>query len=207
MMKLLVALGLACALFSRAFSLQCCTAPEPCNPQTCLESQDMCASLAVGISTGGSSSDLQLRSCLESDLCLDGSFNNGMARVTVSAECCDSDSCNTEPATPLADNSPNGRQCFTCEGDLCNKTLDCQGPEDRCFSASLSGNNQTQMEKGCVSKSICDNAENPVLESLPISLNLTCCKGNFCNSAPRVGQSSFLLLFLLMLLPSIAFFR
>ncbi|KAG9334618.1 hypothetical protein JZ751_007441 [Albula glossodonta] len=147
MMKLLVALGL------------CCTAPEPCNPQTCPESQDMCASLAVGFST----------------------------------------------ATPLADNSPNGRQCFTCEGDLCNKTLDCQGPEDRCFSLSV--NNQTQMQKGCVSKSICDNAQNPALESLSIPLNITCCKGNLCNSAPRVGQSSFLLLFFLMPLPSIAFFR
>ncbi|KAG9328509.1 hypothetical protein JZ751_013489 [Albula glossodonta] len=106
----------------RAFSLRCCTAPEPCNPQTCPESQDMCASLAVGFST-------------------------------------------------------------------------------------VSVNNQTQMQKGCVSKSICDNAQNPALESLSIPLNITCCKGNLCNSAPRVGQSSFLLLFFLMPLPSIAFFR
>uniref|UniRef100_A0A8C7X6P7 UPAR/Ly6 domain-containing protein n=1 Tax=Oryzias sinensis TaxID=183150 RepID=A0A8C7X6P7_9TELE len=61
------------------------------------------------------------------------------------------------------------RQCFSCDASTCSKTLACEGKED--YSTL----------KGCVSELIC-SASNSFISQLPGG-KISCCKGNFCNSA------------------------
>ncbi|KAG5274755.1 hypothetical protein AALO_G00139770 [Alosa alosa] len=62
-------------------------------------------------------------------------MNFGIARS--STECCKTDLCNSQKTPELNTNmTPNGKKCFTCEGDDCTKQLSCVGNEDRCIKAT-----------------------------------------------------------------------
>ncbi|XP_041843471.1 ly6/PLAUR domain-containing protein 3-like [Melanotaenia boesemani] len=82
--------------------------------------------------------------------------------------------------------SPNGRKCFTCDGETCTKTVNCKGNEDHCMKSwTVDGKNMT---KGCASKSDC--APNQVLRP---GTGMSCCQGDFCNSASSASAGLLLL--------------
>uniref|UniRef100_H2N1W1 UPAR/Ly6 domain-containing protein n=1 Tax=Oryzias latipes TaxID=8090 RepID=H2N1W1_ORYLA len=64
-----------------------------------------------------------------SEECGEASVNFGLSKTWINTQCCNSNLCNTHKTT-------NGRQRFTCDGLTCNKTLDCEGNDDYCFTAS-----------------------------------------------------------------------
>ncbi|XP_076136104.1 urokinase plasminogen activator surface receptor-like [Alosa pseudoharengus] len=196
-MKPSITLGVLCALLSEVAALTCyqCAAgtSQTCtNTETC--SAGSCASMTVNAYAGGIKAEVaDLRACSPVDQCISGSMNFGIARSTISTKCCKTDLCNSQKTPELNTNTtPNGKQCFTCEGDDCTKQLSCGGNEDRCVKATATVSGQTVTTKGCASSSICAGDLSAQLSTLGIGLN--CCEGNLCNSAKSVGQSVLLLL-------------
>ncbi|XP_036393959.1 urokinase plasminogen activator surface receptor-like [Megalops cyprinoides] len=92
----------------------------------------------------------------------------------------------------LPDGSPNGKQCFTCQGTDCTHTLKCVGSEDRCVKASMIVHGQTLTVKGCASQTVCAGCLNAQLGNTVV--DMSCCEGDLCNNARRIGQSVLLLL-------------
>ncbi|KAJ8282985.1 hypothetical protein COCON_G00055040 [Conger conger] len=202
-MKLLVTIALTCALFSKAYPLDCyecvATSTGPCSQttKTCPASQTKCASATAAITAGGTQVPVKIKSCTTPDQCLSGSLNSGISMATINTQCCDSNLCNNQEPPALPESSTNGKKCFTCtaSGD-CTGTLECKGSEDRCFKSAVLGGVKI---KGCASQSICSGVLNAELGA---TVDLNCCEGNMCNNALRIGQS---ILFLL-LLPLASFF-
>uniref|UniRef100_A0A3P9H3H9 UPAR/Ly6 domain-containing protein n=1 Tax=Oryzias latipes TaxID=8090 RepID=A0A3P9H3H9_ORYLA len=77
--------------------------------------------------------------------------------------------------------TPNGRQCFTCDGSTCDKTLACEGTEDHCVIETVDLGGNTTTIKGCISKLMCSVSN--IVPFLFPRIKFSCCKGNLCNSA------------------------
>uniref|UniRef100_A0A8C7YM21 UPAR/Ly6 domain-containing protein n=1 Tax=Oryzias sinensis TaxID=183150 RepID=A0A8C7YM21_9TELE len=151
--------------------------------------------------------DQKVKGCVLNEECGEGSGNSGYFKISVNTLCCNSNLCNTQSVPEPSKTTPNGRQCFTCDGSACNKTLDCEGNEDNCgtgtgqthvlhlfltirkendFKASdfpsLSVNlGEIYTINGCISKKLC-SALNGYLSQL-LQTKITCAKGYLCNSA------------------------
>ncbi|KAG9331643.1 hypothetical protein JZ751_018619 [Albula glossodonta] len=106
-------------------------------------------------------------------------------------------------STALTDDAANGQQCFTCEGEDCTKTLKCLGSEDRCIKTSVTTGGQKLTMKGCASQTVCGGALNAQIGN--VAVGMSCCQGNLCNGALRVGQS--VLFLLLVPLASVVLFH
>ncbi|XP_061075172.1 phospholipase A2 inhibitor and Ly6/PLAUR domain-containing protein-like [Conger conger] len=201
-MKLLVTIALTCALFSKAYPLDCfecaATGTGPClqTTRTCQASQTKCTSYTTAVTLVGIQTTTKVKSCTTPDQCFSGSVNSGISMTTVNTQCCESNRCNDQEPPALPESSTNGKKCFTCaaSGD-CTSTLECKGSEDRCFTFTAPAIGKT---KGCTSQSFC-SAPIPQLEVIG---NLNCCEGNLCNNALHIGQT---ILFLL-LVPLASFF-
>uniref|UniRef100_A0A671PJ62 Uncharacterized protein n=1 Tax=Sinocyclocheilus anshuiensis TaxID=1608454 RepID=A0A671PJ62_9TELE len=76
------------------------------------------------------------------------------------------------PPVDPSTNAPNGKTCYSCDGQSCLNTVSCSGTEDQVAV------------KGCASKSICD-----VPNLIPTVNDVSCCSGNLCNGAQSVTQS------------------
>ncbi|XP_076144959.1 uncharacterized protein LOC143127373 [Alosa pseudoharengus] len=177
-MKLSTILGLLCMLISEVAALTCYNCYndtyqfKSCNNETCPESDGYCASRTLV----GGYRKVHEQMCVSSHSCISGSINLGFSKYTVNTECCKGDLCNDEIAPELnRNNTANGRECFTCEGGDCTKTLSCVGDEDVCIASLW---NYQETVKGCASLALC-------LSARIVAYNLswtTCCKGNLCNS-------------------------
>uniref|UniRef100_A0A8C2JVP2 UPAR/Ly6 domain-containing protein n=1 Tax=Cyprinus carpio TaxID=7962 RepID=A0A8C2JVP2_CYPCA len=120
---------------------------------------------------------LKIKGC--ADDCVRGSMDIGI--VKISSECCNTDKCNVQDA-PDPSLIPNGKMCYSCDGQNCSNILRCSGSEDRCIKAT----GQSDAVKGCVSQSICDDTKTI---SIPYVQSISCCEGNLCNGAKSVTQS------------------
>ncbi|XP_076136102.1 urokinase plasminogen activator surface receptor-like isoform X2 [Alosa pseudoharengus] len=119
----------------------------------------------------------------------------GTSQTCTNTQTCSAGSCASMTVNAYAEvntNTPNGKQCFTCEGDDCTKQLSCGGNEDRCVKATTNVSGQTVAMKGCASRAMCTVDLSAELGFVGFGLN--CCKENLCNSAKSVGQSVLLLL-------------
>ncbi|KAJ8332756.1 hypothetical protein SKAU_G00416520 [Synaphobranchus kaupii] len=166
-MKLLVTLALACALFSKVYPLDC----YECKP------------------TGAGPCSQTTKTCPASQTeCGSGTvvLSAGEILTELRGKSC------AAPAECHCLVPPNGKKCFTCVGDDCTSTLQCIGPEDRCIKSSVTVNGQKVTKKGCVSKTICSGSLNSQLGA--IAVDLSCCEGDMCNNALRIGQSILFLL-------------
>uniref|UniRef100_A0A671PFH2 Lymphocyte antigen 6 family member M6 n=1 Tax=Sinocyclocheilus anshuiensis TaxID=1608454 RepID=A0A671PFH2_9TELE len=128
---------------------------------------------------GVSSSLVTVKSCAPAG-CPGGSINLG--NIKLSSYCCSTDLCNAQDSPDPSTNAPNGKTCFSCDGQSCSSIMTCSGSEDRCFKAT--GENLSVGVKGCVSKAICDAAS-----LIPNVQGISCCEGILCNSAQSVTQS------------------
>ncbi|CAM4700603.1 unnamed protein product [Leuciscus chuanchicus] len=145
---------------------------------------------------------ISMKTCGDSNVCVNGSMNSGQSKVTLNSQCCNTDFCNSQNAPDLPQQSLNGKRCFTCNGTDCSKPLACEGDETQCFitTVGISGKNVTM--KGCSSKFFCGlNATQSLglpVQGYGFGVNMRCCEGNLCNAAHSlrvyfvmlIGQSS-----------------
>lgn len=184
-MKPSITLGLLYALFSKGAALtcyQCQTDTDSCTyTGTCSES---CASITTNVYKGSTQvENKHKKGCMPSNECLSGSFSSGTDRITISTKCCTTDRCNSQETPEENPNTLNGKQCYICEKDGCEKTMSCFGNEDRCFTATVRENVvKRRIIKGCVSRSICSVSTGVIPTGLgPNYIEFDCCEGNLCN--------------------------
>ncbi|KAK3547195.1 hypothetical protein QTP86_017564, partial [Hemibagrus guttatus] len=80
--------------------------------------------------------DVILKLCATKPLCEPWSMNLGQFKMISNAKCCSSDLCNMETLPALHKQVPNGKTCYTCDGDNCLSKMSCEGNEDRCITTS-----------------------------------------------------------------------
>ncbi|XP_016424527.1 prostate stem cell antigen-like isoform X1 [Sinocyclocheilus rhinocerous] len=188
-MDLQISVFLLFIIFTAGHSLSCydCTSLSGSCTQTsqCFTGFTNCFSATVTVN----STTVKFKSCAPA-VCPSGSINLGIGKG--SSLCCNTDLCNVQDAPDPSTNAPNGKTCYYCDGQSCLNTVSCTGSEDRCFNAT--GENlekkdvtigvQSQVFKGCVSKSLCD-----ATTLIPSVGSVSCCEGNLCNGAKSVTQS------------------
>ncbi|XP_073341551.1 uncharacterized protein [Pagrus major] len=186
-------------LLPKAQTLKCYEC-VPGSAGTCTDTQKECPSagfqcgaMSVTSYAGGAKVvDMHTKSCALPDQCIEGSLNFGIAKTVIATKCCNSELCNTKPATEPGKSNPNGMKCFFCNGNTCTGTLNCEGTEDRCISATVAVGGQSSTLKGCASKLMCSGAETAQIQGL-VGGEISCCQGNYCNSASSTSAGLLLL--------------
>ncbi|XP_053338660.1 urokinase plasminogen activator surface receptor-like isoform X1 [Clarias gariepinus] len=193
-----------CTLFSKALSLtcqQCLPLTGNCEQTTCT---DQCLTSTTSVYMSGiKSPDVTLKTCGTPEVCVSGSMNLGAMKMGFNSKCCKTNNCNSETLPALPRQSPNGKICYTCEGDSCSGTVNCEGNEDRCITASVKQGGNTLSVKGCVSQNYCA-ASGPTSMTAIGATSVKCCEGNLCNGAEMFKLS--LLLMIVSLLPFFLFY-
>ncbi|XP_067280099.1 urokinase plasminogen activator surface receptor-like [Pseudorasbora parva] len=183
-MDLQVSVFLLFNLFTAGHSLSCyeCSGMTgSCSGQavkTCPSGFSQCSSSTIVTKMGDMTSKVMNKEC--APVCQSGSLNVGIMRMSTS--CCTTDQCNAQDA-PDSSSNPNGKTCYSCDGQTCSNTVKCSGAEDRCIKATGNFGGQSLVLKGCASKSICDATSVSSFQSS------SCCEGNLCNGAQSVTQS------------------
>ncbi|KAI4888843.1 hypothetical protein NFI96_021041 [Prochilodus magdalenae] len=138
-MKLQVALALVCVLFPKALALKC----YECVPElfgqctdTKTDCPDQCDSITMVTKFGDIQHERHSKGCAVAEQCDTVSLNVGMMKVAVNSKCCSTDLCNSGNVPALPKGSPNGKMCYACADQDCSDTVNCEGDEDRCISAT-----------------------------------------------------------------------
>ncbi|RXN31018.1 urokinase plasminogen activator surface receptor-like protein [Labeo rohita] len=138
-----------------------CDGKSCLNILSCSGSQDRCLKAAGSIKAKDCAVD-----------CASGSMNVGTAKNSL--VCCNTDKCNTQDAPDPA-NVPNGKTCYSCDGQSCSNILSCSGSEDLCFNGT-GGTTAKAKVKDCAA----DCASGSI--NLGIGKNsLACCNTDQCN--------------------------
>ncbi|XP_062322626.1 urokinase plasminogen activator surface receptor-like isoform X1 [Osmerus eperlanus] len=135
--------------------------------------------------------DMTVKHCAAPAECLTGSLNLGISRTLLNSKCCTTDLCNSQTVPESSSDTPNGKQCYTCNGQDCLNTLNCLGDENSCISTTSDVSGQKVSLKGCASKSLCTGSMSAELPGM--SFKLDCCEGNLCNDARSLAASLLLL--------------
>ncbi|XP_029105375.1 urokinase plasminogen activator surface receptor-like [Scleropages formosus] len=201
-MKLLLQVILTCAAFSKGYPLNCYECIPGSNgkctetTKTCPSDQTKCGSMTTTVYIGNSVlTEASAKSCAKPQECTSGSINFGVTRTAVNTECCNTGLCNSQNIPAWSKNAPNGKRCFTCNGNDCTSILNCVGDENSCLKTTVSAQGGVVTMKGCVSSNICAAAGDLSAQlGLGVGVSMNCCEGNLCNDARRTMQSILLLL-------------
>ncbi|KAI4877763.1 hypothetical protein NFI96_028381, partial [Prochilodus magdalenae] len=189
------------------------TLPEPtlscyqCKPDasgTCKTTQavctDHCASVTTFVRSGGQEHAISAKGCAAIEECVSGSMNLGVTKTAINTKCCSTDLCNRK-TLPALSGTQNGRSCYTCVDNDCRNTLNCVGDENRCITVNATDSGTPVTMKGCASKSVCNASKSSIWGKKKLTIiEMSCCKGNMCNSAADLKLS--LLIMLVSLLSS-----
>ncbi|XP_076016885.1 phospholipase A2 inhibitor and Ly6/PLAUR domain-containing protein-like [Genypterus blacodes] len=193
-------------LLPKAHTLECYIcfpgATGECTDRTQCPEGFQCAATTARTNTGGYISSDIVKSCAKADDCVDGSANFGVFAMTFTTRCCSTDLCNSQPAPVPAKIYPNGKKCFSCVLNKCTTTQHCEGDEDHCISSTATAPSGKYFLKGCATKSVCEGLMG-VKQNKNFGTHMSCCQGDFCNSASSITVN--LLLLLLPLLSSALF--
>ncbi|XP_039676603.1 urokinase plasminogen activator surface receptor-like [Perca fluviatilis] len=191
----LLALMFGILLLPEASPLRCYVC-IPDGSGTCIQTSHecrkglRCAAMRLVRYQGGSKvHEENSKGCAVAEDCGEYSVNFGISQTKVNMKCCTSDLCNTQPAPEPSKSKPNGKQCYWCDSQRCNNTLNCEGNEDNCISATETQGEHSVTVKGCVSKHLCTTRD----KSWARKLTYSCCKGNLCNGASNHGAGLVLL--------------
>ncbi|XP_041799196.1 urokinase plasminogen activator surface receptor-like [Chelmon rostratus] len=194
----LLALVFGIVLLPAAYPLKCYEC-IPGSLGTCTDTQRECPSsyqcAALKVTSYAGASELlsmDMKSCALPVECVDGSINFGISRTVLTSKCCNSELCNTQPAPAPSKSNPNGKKCYFCNGQECTATLNCLGSEDHCISTTVSSGGAQTVLKGCASKLLCSATQNAQIQAL-IGQEISCCQGDFCNSASSISAGLLLL--------------
>ncbi|XP_059194499.1 urokinase plasminogen activator surface receptor-like [Centropristis striata] len=137
--------------------------------------------------------DYNSKGCSSAEECVEASANFGVIRTAIAHKCCSSPLCNANPAPEPSKSTPNGKKCFYCDTTQdCSRTLDCEGSEDYCISSKMTVEGTKVTMKGCASKLLC--SDNSTAEISQVTGGeISCCQGNFCNSASSTSAGLLLL--------------
>ncbi|XP_044933142.1 urokinase plasminogen activator surface receptor isoform X3 [Mustela putorius furo] len=112
-------------------------------------------------------------------------------------QCCNTTKCNGGSVVELQNLPLNGLQCYSCEGNSTHgcsadesSLTACQGPMNQCLEATGTNGlgNPIYTVRGCATPSWCQSLH--VAEAFSLThLNVSCCTGTGCNSAPRLGPA------------------
>ncbi|XP_054882069.1 urokinase plasminogen activator surface receptor-like isoform X1 [Poeciliopsis prolifica] len=147
-------------LLPKANTLECykCV-PETsggCNTKVQCPSQDnQCAAVKIIRYTGGSAdNETKSKQCFQPGDCVGGSVSFGSQKTVIVSECCTTSQCNTkDPSGPKF--NPNGKKCYSCEGQQCVRTENCKNDEEYCIKSTINTGGTSQTLKGCASKTMC----------------------------------------------------
>ncbi|XP_014826193.1 PREDICTED: urokinase plasminogen activator surface receptor-like isoform X1 [Poecilia mexicana] len=172
--------------------------PGSCTQKTieCSSQNYRCsAATQVKFLGGAKFSELNDKSCVLPELCLDFSVNYGAYRVVQKSSCCNGDICNAKIDYPKPDDklTPSGRKCFSCVGENCMKTLDCVGDENYCVKVTGNLDGASLTMKGCASELVCSDKTASLVNQFT-GVKLSCCQGDYCNSASSASPTLLLLL-------------
>ncbi|XP_063054168.1 phospholipase A2 inhibitor NAI-like [Engraulis encrasicolus] len=197
-MRSIFTITLIWGLFCRGAALTC-NQCIPVSSPSCTNTETECGANSCGSMTvttyanNQKLQDMNFKTCLPSEQCINGVMNFGLVKTTISTKCCKTDRCNSQETPELNTNSTaTGKKCFTCQGDDCTQMMSCVGSEDRCIKTTVELSGQKVTSKGCASKSICVGDLSAQLGSTAVGLS--CCEGDLCNGAKHVGGSVLLLL-------------
>ncbi|XP_026179341.1 phospholipase A2 inhibitor and Ly6/PLAUR domain-containing protein-like [Mastacembelus armatus] len=200
-MKLILSLPLIWTLFSTAGALVCQTCTDTqCSttaPLTC-STETMCITTSFEATAAGAAVPQTYKACASSSLCPATGFQTlsvSLAgfRAILSAQCCNSDNCNSETLPTPIPQPTNTLQCLTCDATTsqCTSPVQCTGVQDRCFIATMTYGSITAPVLGCASSNLCAAASG--LGALPFMQNVgtiisrpVCCGTSLCNSACSV---------------------
>ncbi|XP_034409940.1 lymphocyte antigen 6E-like [Cyclopterus lumpus] len=183
-------------LLPKAHSLKCyeCVPETPgnCTAKECPLPGQQCSALSFTSSAGGSTIvDVKSKRCALTAECVEASVNFGISKILINNTCCNADFCNDKLASVPIKSIPNGNKCFQCKGHDCTATLNCEGTEDHCISTKMNIGGESITMKGCVSKLMCLSETKKM--SGVIATEMSCCQGNFCNSAGSTRAGLLLL--------------
>ncbi|XP_052443315.1 phospholipase A2 inhibitor and Ly6/PLAUR domain-containing protein-like [Carassius gibelio] len=191
-MDLQTSVFLLFSLFTAGHTLSCyvCSGVTgSCSDQTvktCPSGSYKCVSLTAVTKDGAK---IKFKDCVPD--CASGSMNLGIMRS--SSVCCNTDGCNVQDAPDPSTRTPNGKTCYSCDGQSCLNKLSCTGNEEHCINGTWTVSGMSILVKGCASKSICDAGSSDIYVK-----GISCCPGNLCNGVQSVSQS-FLFLCLSLL--------
>ncbi|XP_044214688.1 urokinase plasminogen activator surface receptor-like isoform X2 [Thunnus albacares] len=182
-------------LLPKAYTLMCYDC-EKTMSGSCTETKEcplQCGAMRMLAYAGGKKvSDVSMKSCVTADQCGEMSVNFGVARTVIASKCCTTDLCNKEPVPEPSKSNPNGKKCYHCNGQTCTATLNCEGNEDYCISTSVNAGGQKTTVKGCASKLICSDALAAQITGT-VGAEVSCCLGDYCNSASSTSAGLLLL--------------
>nr|XP_015832038.2 urokinase plasminogen activator surface receptor [Nothobranchius furzeri] len=142
--------------------------------------------------------DAPAKKCAAVQDCLNGSINFGVAKIVSKSQCCDGNYCNTAQVPEPSSFSANGRRCFSCEGTECGRTLNCEKNEDFCIKSTMNDNGQKRTMKGCASSLMC-SAQSVAAIKQKMGAEMSCCQGDYCNSADATRAGLLLMVPLMSL--------
>eukprot|EP00079_Xenopus_tropicalis_P028092 XP_012822754.1 PREDICTED: phospholipase A2 inhibitor and Ly6/PLAUR domain-containing protein-like [Xenopus tropicalis] len=106
-----------------------------------------------------------LRRCAPAKLCDQSySLSSNGKKMTLSTSCCKTNKC--QPSPKFKDNEIKCPFCTADDSGSCSgdQTLQCTGPEDKCFSFFSSGSSGQPTARGCVTSNICSsNLKNTIV--------------------------------------------
>ncbi|XP_078805562.1 uncharacterized protein LOC144992582 [Oryzias latipes] len=198
-MKLIFSLTLIYALCSSAAALQC----DACADAACsttfsknCSSGTLCVTASITASSPGASGTRVYKDCAAPSLCpMAGaatfSVNLGYSSAIASAQCCNSDNCNSQTLAFPTPPSANGLTCPGCDPPTsqCSSTVQCSGDQTSCFQATLTNGSTSYPALGCVSPNTCAAATG--LGKLPFMENVgDITAGPVCSAATSITTTA-----------------